>query len=61
MTFEPLTPARRRQQNREYLIEAAARVFAERGFFNAGNTADFYSRSGGLTGGRTHEFFLTLL
>ena len=33
--LEPLTPERRRQQTRDYLLQAAAQVFAERGFHGA--------------------------
>ncbi|MGH9028978.1 MAG: TetR family transcriptional regulator, partial [Acidimicrobiales bacterium] len=35
MSFEPLTPERRRQQTRDYLLKAAEQVFAERGFNGA--------------------------
>ena len=35
MAIEPLTPERRRQQTRDYLLQAAAQVFAERGFHGA--------------------------
>jgi AcrR family transcriptional regulator len=35
VTIEPLTPERRRQQTRDYLLQAAAHVFAERGFHGA--------------------------
>lgn len=33
--IEPLTPERRRQQTRDHLLQAAAQVFAERGFHGA--------------------------
>ena len=35
MPLEPLTPQRRRQQTRDHLLQAAAQVFAERGFHGA--------------------------
>jgi AcrR family transcriptional regulator len=35
MTIDPLTPERRRRQTRDYLLQAAAQVFAERGYHGA--------------------------
>src|SRR5580698_257040 len=55
MTFEPLTPERRRQQTREYLIEAAARVFAERGFHGA--SLDQVAAAAGFTKGAVYSNF----
>ncbi len=46
MAVEPLTPERRRQQTRDMLIQAAAQVFAERGFHGA--TLDEVARVGGF-------------
>ena len=55
MTFEPLTPERRRQQTREYLIEAAAHVFAERGFHGA--SLDQVAAAAGFTKGAVYSNF----
>ncbi len=35
MAIDPLTPERRRRQTRDYLLQAAAQVFAERGYHGA--------------------------
>jgi AcrR family transcriptional regulator len=55
MTFEPLTPERRRQQTREYLLQAAARVFAERGFHGA--SLDEVAAAAGFTKGAVYSNF----
>src|SRR5665213_1835425 len=55
MTFEPLTPERRRQQTRQYLIQAAARVFAERGFHGA--SLDQVAAAAGITKGAVYSNF----
>lgn len=55
MSFEPLTPERRRQQTREYLLEAAARVFAERGFNGA--SLDEVAATAGFTKGAVYSNF----
>src|SRR5580698_1926404 len=55
MTFEPLTADRRRQQTREYLLQAAARVFAERGFHSA--TLDEVAAAAGFTKGAVYSNF----
>ncbi|HXQ62346.1 MAG TPA: TetR/AcrR family transcriptional regulator [Acidimicrobiales bacterium] len=55
MAFEPLTPERRRQQTREYLLEAAARVFAERGFHGA--SLDQVAAAAGFTKGAVYSNF----
>jgi len=52
---EPLTPERRRQQTREHLLEAAARVFAERGFHGA--TMDEVAAAAGFTKGAVYSNF----
>ena len=64
--IEPLTPERRRHQTREYLIAAAAQVFAERGFHGA--TLDEVAAVAGFTKGAVYsnfkskdELFLALL
>jgi AcrR family transcriptional regulator len=66
MALEPLTPERRRQQTRDYLLEAAARVFAERGFHGA--SLDEVAAAAGFTKGAVYsnfknkeELFLALL
>jgi AcrR family transcriptional regulator len=53
--MEPLTPERRRQQTREYLIAAAAQVFAERGFHGA--TLDEVAAAAGYTKGAVYSNF----
>ncbi|MGH9091541.1 MAG: TetR/AcrR family transcriptional regulator [Acidimicrobiales bacterium] len=55
MDFEPLTPARRRQQTRDYLLAAAARVFAERGFHEA--SLDEVAAAAGFTKGAVYSNF----
>ncbi len=66
MTFEPLTPERRRQQTRDYLLQAAAQVFAARGFYGA--SLDEVAALAGFTKGAVYsnfknkeELFLALL
>jgi AcrR family transcriptional regulator len=54
-TFEPLTPERRRQQTREHLLAAAARVFAERGFHGA--TLDAVAAAAGFSKGAVYSNF----
>ena len=53
--IEPLTPERRRQQTRDYLIAAAAQVFAERGFHGA--TLDEVAAVAGFTKGAVYSNF----
>ena len=55
VTFEPLTPDRRRQQTREHLLAAAARVFAERGFHGA--TLDAVAAAAGFSKGAVYSNF----
>jgi AcrR family transcriptional regulator len=55
MTFEPLTAERRRQQTREYLLQAAATVFAERGFYGA--SLDEVAAAAGFTKGAVYSNF----
>jgi AcrR family transcriptional regulator len=55
MAFEPLTPDRRRQQTREYLLQAAAQVFAERGFH--GTSLDEVAAVAGFTKGAVYSNF----
>jgi AcrR family transcriptional regulator len=55
MTFEPLTAERRRQQTRDYLLQAAARVFAERGFNAA--SIDEVAAAAGFTKGAVYSNF----
>src|SRR5215469_1395854 len=52
---EPLTPERRRQQTREYLLAAAAEVFADRGFHGA--TLDEVAAVAGFTKGAVYSNF----
>jgi AcrR family transcriptional regulator len=66
MTFEPLTPERRRQQTRDHLLQAAAEVFAARGFHGA--SLDEVAAKAGFTKGAVYsnfknkeELFLALL
>jgi AcrR family transcriptional regulator len=51
----PLTPERRREQTRSYLLGAAARVFAERGFHGA--TLDEVAAAAGFTKGAVYSNF----
>lgn len=53
--MEPLTPERRRQQTREHLLEAAAQVFAERGFDGA--SLDQVAAVAGFTKGAVYSNF----
>jgi AcrR family transcriptional regulator len=55
MTIEPLTPQRRREQTREYLLRAAAQVFAERGFHGA--SLDDVASVAGFTKGAVYSNF----
>jgi AcrR family transcriptional regulator len=55
MPLEPLTAERRRQQTREYLLQAAARVFADRGFHAA--TLDEVAAAAGFTKGAVYSNF----
>lgn len=55
MSFEPLTPERRRQQTREYLLKAAEQVFAERGFH--GTSLDEVAAVAGFTKGAVYSNF----
>ena len=55
MTIEPLTPERRRQQTRDHLLEAAARVFGERGFHGA--SLDDIAAAAGFTKGAVYSNF----
>jgi AcrR family transcriptional regulator len=50
-----MTPERRRQQTREYLLAAAAEVFAERGFYGA--TLDEVAAVAGFTKGAVYSNF----
>jgi len=55
MTIEPLTPERRRQQTRDHLLEAAARVFGERGYHGA--SLDDIAAAAGFTKGAVYSNF----
>jgi AcrR family transcriptional regulator len=55
MALEPLTPERRREQTREYLLRAAAEVFAERGFHGA--SLDQVAAVAGFTKGAVYSNF----
>lgn len=55
MPLEPLTADRRRQLTREHLLDAAAQVFAERGFHGA--TLDEVARVAGFTKGAVYSNF----
>src|SRR5579872_2001924 len=55
MAFEPLTPERRRRQTRDYLLQAAAKVFAERGFHGA--SLDEVAAVAGFTKGAVYSNF----
>jgi AcrR family transcriptional regulator len=55
MTLEPLTPERRRQQTRDYLLRAAATVFTERGFHGA--SLDEVAAAAGFTKGAVYSNF----
>ncbi|MGP0029407.1 MAG: TetR/AcrR family transcriptional regulator [Acidimicrobiales bacterium] len=55
MTLEPLTAERRRQQTREYLLQAAAQVFAEHGYHGA--SLDQVAAVAGFTKGAVYSNF----
>ena len=55
MTFEPLTPERRRELTRRHLLEAAAIVFARDGFHGA--TVDKVASHAGFTKGAVYSNF----
>ncbi|MGH9920497.1 MAG: TetR/AcrR family transcriptional regulator [Nitrososphaerales archaeon] len=55
MSFEPLTPERRRQQTSDYLLRAAEQVFAERGFNGA--SLDEVAAVAGFTKGAVYSNF----
>jgi AcrR family transcriptional regulator len=55
MPLEPLTPERRRQQTREQLLQAAAQVFAQRGY--RGATLDEVATVAGFTKGAVYSNF----
>jgi len=55
MSLQPLTPERRRQQTREHLLAAAAKVFAERGFHGA--SLDEVAAVAGFTKGAVYSNF----
>ncbi|HVB92343.1 MAG TPA: TetR/AcrR family transcriptional regulator [Acidimicrobiales bacterium] len=55
MPLEPLTAERRRQQTRQYLLQAAAEVFAARGFHEA--TLDEVAAAAGFTKGAVYSNF----
>jgi AcrR family transcriptional regulator len=54
-SLPPLTPERRREQTRRYLLEAASRVFTERGFHGA--TLDEVAAAAGFTKGAVYSNF----
>jgi AcrR family transcriptional regulator len=55
VTFEPLTPERRRAMTRQHLLDAAAIVFAEHGFHRA--TLDQVAATAGFTKGAVYSNF----
>ena len=55
MTFEPLTPERRREMTRRHLLEAAAVVFGRKGFHAA--TLDEVAAAAGFTKGAVYSNF----
>ncbi len=55
MSFEPLTPERRRAMTRQHLLEAAAIVFARDGFHGA--TIDKIAERAGFTKGAVYSNF----
>jgi AcrR family transcriptional regulator len=55
MPLEPLTADRRRKLTRDYLLQAAAQVFAERGFHAA--TLDEVAAAAGFTKGAVYSNF----
>src|ERR1700730_16732146 len=57
VTFEPLTPERRRAMTRQHLLDAAAIVFARNGFH--GSTLDEVAATAGFTKGAFCSNFKT--
>jgi AcrR family transcriptional regulator len=55
VTFEPLTPERRRSMTRQHLLDAAAVVFARNGFH--GSTLDEVAKAAGFTKGAVYSNF----
>ena len=55
MNLEPLTAERRRQQTRDYLLQSAAQVFAERGYHGA--SLDEVAAAAGFTKGAVYSNF----
>jgi AcrR family transcriptional regulator len=55
VTFEPLTPERRRAMTRRHLLDAAAVVFSEKGFHDA--TIDEIAATAGFTKGAVYSNF----
>src|SRR6476646_7446205 len=55
MTFEPLTPERRRAMTRQHLLDAAAIVFTRNGFH--GSTLDEVASTAGFTKGAVYSNF----
>ena len=55
MTFEPLTPERRRAMTRQHLLDAAAIVFARNGFH--GSTLDEVAATAGFSKGAVYSNF----
>ena len=55
MTFEPLTPERRRAMTRQHLLDAAAIVFARDGFH--GSTLDEVAATAGFSKGAVYSNF----
>jgi AcrR family transcriptional regulator len=55
MQLEPLTAERRRQQTRDYLLQAAAQVFAEHGYHGA--SLDQVAAVAGFTKGAVYSNF----
>jgi AcrR family transcriptional regulator len=55
MTFEPMTPERRRAITRKHLLDAAAMVFARQGFHGA--SLDEVAKTAGFTKGAVYSNF----
>jgi len=55
VSFEPLTPERRRAMNRQHLLDAAAIVFARNGFH--GSTLDEVAATAGFSKGAVYSNF----
>src|SRR5216683_2872866 len=55
VTFEPLTPERRRAMTRQHLLDAAAIVFARDGFH--GSTLDEVAATAGFSKGAVYSNF----